>query len=100
LDTSSLAILANTDANVVIVAFCFDNADADAIISCSSAAAAAQCRNCNLQLPPKDTSQCSHTAAIFQHHCRAATIFQRSIHNDCCVLIFSFNSQGALDSTQ
>jgi hypothetical protein len=75
LDASSLAALANADANVMTVALGFDNADADAIILCSSAAAAAkQCR-CNLQPLPKATSQCRHATAIFQRHRRTTAIF-------------------------
>ncbi len=94
LDVSSLAILANADANVVTVALGFDDADANTIIACSSAAATAQFCRCNLQLPPKATSPHCRAAAIFQRHRRAATIFQCSIHVDCCVLIFFFQMPG------
>jgi hypothetical protein len=90
LDTSSLAVLANADANVVTVALGINDADANTIVPCSSATVATQRHHCNLQPPPKATSQCRHASAIFQrHHCTTA-IFQRSAHVDCFVLIFFF----------
>jgi hypothetical protein len=89
-DASSLAILADADADVMTVALGFDDADADTFVACSSAAAAAQRRRCNHQPPPKATSQRRRATAIFQHHRCVSTIFQCSIRIDCCVLIFFF----------
>jgi hypothetical protein len=90
LDGSSLVVLANADTNVVTVALGFDEGDANTIIACSSATAAAQRCRCNLQPPPKATSQRRRATATFQCHRRAAAIFQHSIHVDCCVLILFF----------
>jgi hypothetical protein len=70
LDASSLAIVANTDATIVIVALGFEDADNNTIILCSPAVDVPLCHCCNLQLPPKATSQHSCTTTIFQRHCR------------------------------
>jgi hypothetical protein len=92
-DVSSLAVLANADTDVMTVALGFNNADANTIIACSSAAAATQHCRCNLQLPPKATSQCHHTAAISQRHHCAAAMSQRSIHVDVVCYIFLLNAR-------